>query len=120
MKTNKALLLVEPADEAFSRFASILKKPSKSKYKGYTIISFPSFKILGQIMSGARLELLSVIKNEKPSSIQDLSRILGRDFKNVYTDVKLLSNFGLIELKETGARKAAKPQAIFTEFLIAA
>ena len=41
-----------------------------------------------------------------------------RDFKNVYTDVRLLLEYGLIELKESGARKAALPISIYSEFLI--
>ena len=119
MKMNKALLVVEPTKEAFARFASVLKRPSKTKYKGYTIISFPSFEILGKVITGPRLELLSVIKNQKPNSIQELSRMVERDFKNVYTDVKILVEYGLIELKESGARKAALPIAKYSEFLIA-
>ena len=120
MKMSKALLVVEPTKNAFDRFASILKRPNKTKYKGHTVLSFPSFETLGKVIAGARLELLSAIKNEKPQSIQELSRIVDRDFKNVYNDVKLLVEYGLIELKESGARKSAVPMAKYSEFLIAA
>jgi len=120
MKMNKALLVVEPTEDAFARFASVLKRPSKAKYKGYTIISFPSFKTLGKVITGARLELLSIIRSQKPSSIQELARMVERDFKNVHSDVKLLAEYGLIELKENGARKPAHLKALYCEFLIAA
>ncbi|MBI4127911.1 MAG: hypothetical protein HY459_02470 [Parcubacteria group bacterium] len=83
-------------------------------------MSFPSFEILGKVVTGARLELLTAIRAYKPKSIQALSRFVKRDFKNVYQDVKLLAEYGLIELKESGARKAALPIAKFTELLIAA
>ena len=120
MKAKKALLIVEPTKKAFDRFAVVLKHPSKSQPKGYVVLSFPSFEILGKVITGARLELLSVIRKSKPKSIQELARLAGRDFKNVYQDVKLLAQYGLIELKEQGARKAATPIAKFSEFLFAA
>ncbi len=66
------------------------------------------------------MELLSAIKNERPQSIHELSQIVDRDFKNVYNDVKLLVEYGLIELKEGGARKSAVPMAKYSEFLIVA
>jgi len=120
MKTKKALLLVEPTKKAFDRFAAVLKNPSLAKYKDCTILSFPSFEILGKIITGNRLELLSTIRLHHPKSIQDLARIVKRNFKNVYTDVKLLEEYGLIDLKTNGPRKAALPVSKFTEFLIAA
>jgi predicted transcriptional regulator len=121
MKHNKrALLIVEPTSKAFERFADVLKHPSKSSYKDCTVLSFPSYDILGKVITGARLEILSAIRTFKPKSIQELARNVKRDFKNVYNDVKLLARYGLIELKESGARKTALPVSKFTEFLIAA
>jgi predicted transcriptional regulator len=52
------------------------------------IISFPDFETLGRVITGARLELLSAIRAHKPKSIQELARILKRDFKNVHQDVR--------------------------------
>ena len=49
-------------------------------------------------MTEKRLELLKVIKDREPESIYALSKILGRNFKNVYTDLKILGQFGLIEM----------------------
>lgn len=120
MKSKRALLIVEPTAKAFDRLAEVLKNPAKSKYKGCIVLSFPSFEVLGKIVTGARLELLSAIRIHKPRSIQELARLINRDFKNVYQDVKLLAEYGLIELKENGARKASHPIARFTELLIAA
>lgn len=120
MKNKRALLIVEPTTRAFDRFASVLKNPAKSKYKGCIVLSFPSFEVLGKTITGTRLELLSAIRTHKPRSIQELARLTKRDFKNVYQDVKLLAEYGLIELKESGARKASHPIARFTELLIAA
>jgi predicted transcriptional regulator len=75
---------------------------------------------LGKVLTGGRLQILSAIKNCEPKSIQELSRIVKRDFKNVYTDVKLLVQYGMIELKESGPKRAALPVAKYSEFLISA
>lgn len=120
MKSKKALLIVEPTKMAFDRFSEVMKNPTKSKFKGYVILSFPTYEILGKVITGARLELLSLIRKARPRSIQELAKIAGRDFKNVYQDIKLLAEYGLIELKESGARKPSTPISKFSEFLIAA
>ena len=120
MKTKKALLIVEPTKEAFERFKTAVKNPAKMKYHGYTILSFPSYETLGKVITGARLQLMSVIRASNPKSIQELARLVKRDFKNVYNDVKLLAQYELIELKSNGPKKAALPIAKYTEFLIAA
>ena len=119
MKTRKVVLLVEPQKTAEDRAFSVLKKSSK-KYAGMEIISFPDFETLGRVITGARLELLNMIRQQKPKSIQELARFVDRDFKNVYQDVKLLAQFGLIDLVETGPRRSASPVAKFSEIILAA
>ncbi len=119
MRTKRVLLVVESDKEASNRAFSVLKRPSK-KYAGMEIITFPDFETLGRVITGARVELLNVIRVKKPKSIQELARFVKRDFKNVYQDVKLLAEFGLIDLKESGARRPATPQAKFSELILAA
>jgi predicted transcriptional regulator len=119
MKSKKVLLIVEPQKQAMDRAFSVIKKPSK-KFAGLAIITFPDFETLGKVITGARLELLSTIRSHKPKSIQELARVVKRDFKNVYQDVQLLADVGLIELKEAGPRKASKPEAKYSEIVLAA
>jgi len=119
MKNKKVLLIVEPTGKAMSRAFSAIAHPPK-KYRNVAIISFPDFETLGRVITGARLELLNNIRRMKPRSIQELARLVKRDFKNVYQDVKLLAEFGLIELKGVGPRKSAAPLAKFSEIILAA
>lgn len=113
------MLIVESPKKAMDRAFGVLSKPSK-KFANVTIISFPDFETLGRVITGARMELLNVIRHQKPKSIQELARLVKRDFKNVHQDVKLLKEFGLIELKEIGPRRASAPQANFAELILAA
>lgn len=111
--------MVELSAKAMERSFLQIAKPSK-KYQGLEIISFPDFETLGRVMSGARLQLLHVIRLEKPKSIQELARQVKRDFKNVHQDVMLLAEFGLIDLKKTGPRRSLAPTAKFSEIVLAA
>ncbi len=113
------MLMVEPSAKAMNRAFSELTKPPR-KPKGTEVISFPDFETLGKVITGARLELLHFIRATKPKSIQELARIVGRNFKNVHQDVTLLAEFGLIELKKSGRGRAAVPTALFSEIVLAA
>ncbi len=119
MKAKRVMLVVESQKKAMDRVFRALAKPTR-KFASTEIISFPDFETLGKVITGVRVEILNVIRQQKPKSIQELSRLVKRDFKNVYQDVQLLKEFGLIELKESGPRRAAVPQSKFTELVLAA
>ncbi|MGK5085832.1 hypothetical protein WDW37_21290 [Bdellovibrionota bacterium FG-1] len=118
MKLKRVMLVVESQKKAMDRAFNVLAKPSR-KFSGTAIISFPDFETLGRVITGARIELLNVIRLQKPKSIQELARMVKRNFKNVHQDVQLLKEFGLIELKN-GPRRSAAPQAKFKELILAA
>ena len=53
---------------------------------------------LRHLLSNEKSRLLHICKTKKPSSIYELAKLLGRDFKAVRQDIKLLEKFGFIEL----------------------
>ncbi|MFA5173720.1 MAG: hypothetical protein WC438_00900 [Candidatus Pacearchaeota archaeon] len=53
---------------------------------------------LRQLLSNEKARLLNVIKTKKPASIYELAKLVGRDFKAVRQDIRLLERFGLVEL----------------------
>jgi predicted transcriptional regulator len=53
---------------------------------------------LRQLLSNEKARLLDIIKTKQPNSIYELAKLLGRDFKAVRHDIRLLERFGLIEL----------------------
>jgi predicted transcriptional regulator len=53
-------------------------------------------KVFFQVLSKRRIALLKALHAHGVSSIRELSRLLNRDYKNVYQDVKLLKKMGLI------------------------
>lgn len=87
---------------------NLFKKTQNSK-EDY---DFSGVFALRQLLSNERARMLNTIKNQKPKSIYELSKILGRSFKTVHEDIKLLERFGLVELVEekTKNRIRHKPE----------
>ena len=77
---------------AFSMF-----RKSKNSKKGY---DFEGILALRQLLSNEKARILHTIKTQNPKSIYDLAKKLGRGFKSVNDDIKLLERFGFIELIE--------------------
>ena len=89
---------------------SVFKKISGSKED----FDFSGVQALRQLLSNEKARLLSVIKHKNPISIYNLSKQLGRSFKSVNDDVKLLERFGFIELIEekTKNRRRLRPKIV--------
>jgi len=66
-------------------------------------LSFGSIKDLFSAITEKRLELLRHVAEQKAVlNIRQLAHALGRDYKNVHTDVSELEQLGLIEKDENG------------------
>ncbi len=75
---------------------------------------FSGVLALRQLLSNEKARILHVIKTENPKSIYNLAKKLGRGFKSVNDDLKLLERFGFIELIEekTKNRIRHKPEIV--------
>lgn len=94
--------------EKSSTFSSVIRRFTGQKDE----YNFKDLSILRKLLTNEKARLLHVIKEQKPSSIYGLSKILKRDFKTVREDVLLLKKFGFIDLiegKSKGKRLAHKP-----------
>lgn len=61
-------------------------------------LTFPTLQRLFSAITDKRLELIRyVADNEGLMNTRQLSKALGRDYKNVYDDVQMLSEYGLLE-----------------------
>ena len=91
---------------SFSIFKDV--KVSKKDY------NFSGLLALRQLLSNEKARIIHVIKTQNPGSIYELAKKLGRGFKSVNDDIKLLERFGFIELIEekTKNRVRHKPEVI--------
>jgi predicted transcriptional regulator len=94
----------------------LFRKTGTSK-KDY---DFSGIQALRQLLNNEKARILHVIKNQEPKSIYDLAKKLGRGFKAVNDDIKLLERFGFIELIEekTKNRIRHKPEIVVDRIII--
>jgi predicted transcriptional regulator len=112
MKLKRVRIAIEPLSRTQARWKKALRGKAVSDSRR-TVITVPSWEVLGKVLSPRRLEILARIPVLKPRSIAALARSLERDFKYVHADVVFLANLGLIKLKAEGRRKTLVPIARF-------
>ncbi len=90
------------------------------RFTGEKEYDFQSISQLRKLLSNEKSRLLHTLKIKKPKSIYELAKLLGRDFKSVSDDIKLLESFGFIELiaEKTGNRERLKPILIIDTMYI--
>ena len=73
---------------------------------------FESLALLRRLLTNEKAKMIHTIKRKHPGSIYQLAKILGRDFKAVVQDVKLLERFGIVEMisEHTGNRPRLRPR----------
>lgn len=75
-------------------------------------VFFTSLEAVRALLTEKRLSLLHLIRENSPQSINQLAKIAGRDFKNVYGDVMLLKHYGLLQMSKRGRAKNSIRQTI--------
>ena len=111
-KTKTREITIKESRGTFSIF-----KDSKISKKDY---DFSGILALRQLLSNERARIIDVIRTQKPKSIYELAKKLGRGFKTVQEDLKLLERFGVVELiaEKTKKRVRHKPEIIAEELII--
>ncbi len=111
-KTKTREILIKESYGAFDLF--LKSGVSKSDY------DFSGIAALRHLLSNEKARILDVIKTKNPRSIYELAKILGRNFKSVSEDIKLLERFGFIELVEekTKNRIRHKPEIVVDNIII--
>ena len=66
------------------------------RFKKKHRLQFENLEVLLKTLIPGRWALLKNLYATGPTSIRGLAKNLGRDYKNVYTDVRCLKNIGLI------------------------
>ena len=100
MKVKRLKVGVRSLEAGLEEFGDTLKALSTGqKVPKRTGVFFVSVEAMRQVLTEPRLTLLHTIRMHHPRSIAELAKLVHRDFKNVYADVKILNDLGLVELK---------------------
>ncbi len=120
MKVRNIKISIKSDAELFNEVSEVTKKlESGKKVKKHEGISFESLDAMRKVLTGKRLEILKTIKREHPQSIYELAKLLNRDNKNTFNDVRILAEMGLIELKKTkNGRERTTPEVTYDRILL--
>ena len=100
--SKKLYLRVSARDDALDRFEAAWHLASgRAALAPFAVLSFADLPLLVKILTPARWDLLEKLRKKGPLSIFALAKLLGRDYKNVHTDVSRLIELNLIERTET-------------------
>jgi predicted transcriptional regulator len=111
MKTLE--IKIKSREQADAEFRQAFKgAPSRKNCAAKSGVFFTSLEAVRTLLTDKRLELLHLIRQHSPRSINHLASIAGRDFKNVHTDIKLLEDYGLIQLSRRGKANKTASQTI--------
>jgi len=102
MKIKKIIVEIKPLKEALKDFSRTYGKIKKGKLIKRNSVGFTDVSSFRRFFSEKRMELLSVVKHRKPKSIYQLASFLDREYKNVYDDVELLEELGLVTREDHG------------------
>jgi predicted transcriptional regulator len=80
---------------------------------------FPDLETLLGMLTPRRLALLKTLHALKPVSIRALAKELGRNYKNVHTDIQVLERLGLVTRRKDGCPQVPWNR-IVAEFRLAA
>ena len=104
------------ARDALDRFEAAWNRRAEGrKLERLRVLSLEDLPLLLRTVTPARWDLLDRLRERGPASIYQLAKALGRDYKNVHTDVVALSRIGLIE-KQGDSRISVTWDVIRAEF----
>ncbi|MEK6678477.1 MAG: hypothetical protein AABY39_03560, partial [Nitrospirota bacterium] len=100
MRVKRVKIGIKSVKEVLKDFVktgeAIERGEKVKKEKGVYFESIEGFR---KALTPKRLELLHLIKEKHPKSLQELARLADRDMKSIITDIEILEELDLIDMK---------------------
>lgn len=117
--TETLHIKIEPSEEFDTRIAEKLRAVDEGNVDELDeerILSVRDEGTVERVLSQTNLELLRTAALEEPSSLRELSRLVGRDIKNVSKATTQLRELGLMEFVQEG--RAKRPIVPYDEITV--
>ena len=101
---HTARLHVGSAEEMGKRFVDAWRRMESGEKVRETHLTFFDLETMMATLSPKRLAMLKHVRRQPASTISELAKTLGRDYKRVHADVSALVQAGLIVRDENGIR----------------
>ena len=100
IKIKKINVVIEDVDSFFQKSKKDFKMLAEGKLKKSVETLSLSEKEYRSLFSKKRIDIIRALRNKRFISIYELAKQLNRPYKNVYDDVNLLLELGIIEKEE--------------------
>lgn len=116
--TSKTLLVTVKSDSEFHRdgldtIEQLERNGSVGKPDSF---SFPTTELLFETFNPRTMKLLATITDHEPASIRETARLVGRDVKNVHSELTELERLGVIHFEQEA--RAKRPVFPYEEIMI--
>ena len=113
---------IRAIDDALKEFSEAFKSTATGRrVRRVDGVYFTSIEAARNLLTPSRLALLRAIRVNKPGSIYELAKIVGRDLKNVQSDLRLLERYGVVRMtrgRGVGRRSVRTPTTPFSEIAL--
>lgn len=100
MRVKRVKIGIKSLEDVLEDTKEAMKKLERGeKVKPEKGLYFESIEGFRKALTPKRLELLHLIREKQPESMQELARLSKRDIKSVATDISILEDLGLIGMK---------------------
>jgi len=100
MRVKRVKIGIKSLENVLEDTKEVMKKLERGeKVKPEKGLYFESIEGFRKALTTKRLGLLHLIREKQPGSIQELTRLSKRNIKSVATDIALLEELGLIDMK---------------------
>ena len=115
MRVKSVMLNIGARGKALKQFAETLARARKGlRVEKREALSFATLRAFRKALTEKRLKLLRAIKEQKPSSVYALAKLVQRDLKSVNTDLSILQKLGLVALQQSrDERHRTTPHLLF-------
>ena len=121
MRVKNVHLGIKSVEDMLSESQNVMKQVERSGKvsKKKAGVYFENLETMRKAITEERLRILKAIKQQHPSSIYELAKLLNRNIKNVSDDVHYLADLGLIELeKAKNGREKTTPTVNYDKILL--
>ena len=100
MKAKEVEIRIQSFEDSMDKAINAISKVKKGRrVEPSKSLVFEDLNTLRKLLTDERIKLLKIIREKNPKNILMLSKLAKRKYPNVFSDIKLLENLGLIQLK---------------------
>jgi len=115
--TNVLVVTIGDGNDTYEEGREAIRKLADGRgVDAPATVTFRDEEQLSDVFDGRTYALLRTIREERPESIRETARLVGRDVKNVHGELTTLEALGVIRFEEHGRSK--RPVFPYDDLLI--